>query len=127
MICQRCGNCCLTMFVVIRDRDTLILNPADVLCPSVTWEVTKATCAVHEEPWYNKSPCYVYGNHLVDPDFACKAGKPCGVGAMIQRKGGLHVVKCEFPQARMEDLEVVTEADPDMVGEMFDDVATQSG
>lgn len=106
MICQRSGNCCLTMPVVIRVGDRAKLKPGGVVCPHLSFDGTEASCGVHDEPWYKDTPCYVYGNPDIDPDFAVKRGRPCMVGQYIQQRGGLKVVN---PQAAntiaAEDLE----------------------
>lgn len=105
MKCQRSGSCCFSMFVVIRDGNDWRAKPGGILCPHVTWEETKAICGVHEEPWFTETPCHVYGNSDLDPDFEVKRGRPCVVGQFIQSKGGLRVVQ-DTPQAKMEDLEL---------------------
>lgn len=107
MICQRCGNCCFSMFVVIREGDRYRAKPGQILCPYLTWEGTKATCLVHEEPWYKDTPCHTYGNSKIDPDFYCKAGKPCRIGLSFQQQGGLVKLRGPIEKANMQDLEVL--------------------
>jgi len=106
MICQRCGLCCLTMDVIIRVGDKAMLKPGGKACPHLSFEDTQSSCAVHAEPWYEGSPCHVYGNPDYDPDFAHKRGRPCPVGQMTQEGGGL--VACRggkpIPGASEDDL-----------------------
>lgn len=104
MICQRCGNCCVTMDVVVYLNGRAILKPGNVRCPNLEAD-GKGTfrCAVHELPEYKGSPCWIYGNSQVDPDFICKRGKPCQVGRLwIDHKDGFPVP--EHATEPLEDL-----------------------
>ena len=87
MICQRCGCCCVTMDVIIRVGDNAVLKPHGIACPHLQIDGSTCTCKVHEEPWFIDTPCHVYGNPDIDPDFEIKRGKPCRVGQMIVKKG----------------------------------------
>lgn len=63
-------------------------KPGYKACPYLSFEGTKACCAVHDRPEYEGGPCWTYGNSEADPDFAHKKGKPCRVGEMFQSQGG---------------------------------------
>lgn len=109
MICQRSGLCCVTMDVVVRIGDRAKLKPGGYQCPHMKFEGTQAACGVHDEPWYKDTPCFVYGNPDIDPDYAPKRGRPCPVGELIQKKGGLKVVRPDLfheiaDPDKMEDL-----------------------
>jgi hypothetical protein len=88
MICQRCGNCCVTMDVVIHVNGKAYMKSGGA-CPYLRFSGNEASCAAHDEPWYKGSPCDIYGNPDYDPDFEHKRGKPCPVGKLIQERGGL--------------------------------------
>lgn len=93
MLCQRCGNCCFTMDVIIM-CDTAeglraVLKPGHEACPHLSFDGATASCAVHERPEYVNSPCWVYGNSDIDPDFIVKRGRPCMVGQAVIEQGGL--------------------------------------
>ena len=107
MLCQRCGLCCFNMWVVIRVGDKAVAKPGDICCPHLKLgSDNKMTCAVHDEPWYKDTPCFVYGNSDLDPDYLCKRGQPCGVGLKIIEHGGLSAVR-PIGWAKTEDLEVL--------------------
>lgn len=110
MICRRCGLCCFNMWVVIRIGDKAIAKPGDICCPHLTFDVRtkQAACAVHDKPWYKDTPCFVYGNPDLDPDYEPKRGQPCRVGQMIIEHGGLSAVR-PISWAKVEDLEVLGE------------------
>jgi hypothetical protein len=96
MICQRCGSCCVTMFVVVPVVGPwglhAVAKPDNVRCPNLLADSEgKLSCAVHDLPEYKGSPCWIYGNSKVDPDFICKRGKPCQVGTLWQQRGGFPV------------------------------------
>lgn len=89
MICQRCGNCCVTMMVLVADPETqrFKMKPSGGVCPNLSiGEDGEASCAVHDEPWYSSTPCFTYGNPDQDPDYALKRGRPCRVGEMFREQ-----------------------------------------
>ena len=92
MICQRCGLCCVSMGVQINIEGKMMYKPGDARCPHLSFDGTNAKCAMHDKKAYLNSPCHVYGNGSIDPDFFNKKGKPCPVGKRIQEMGGLFVV-----------------------------------
>ena len=117
MICQRCGSCCVNMPVIINVGGSAMAKMMGA-CPHLSFKGNEARCAVHEEPWFKGSPCYAYGNPDLDTDFENKRGRPCPVGEMIQKEGGLPMehrkpipleeLKCMAPwpecgESRVED------------------------
>lgn len=59
-------------------------KPEGVVCPHLSFdEGQSASCAVHNDPQYEGSPCHIYGNSDYDPDFQRKKGKPCLVGLYL--------------------------------------------
>jgi len=116
MKCQRCGLCCVTMPVAINVRGRARMKPGDVACPHLSFEGTVASCAVHDQPFFSKPscPCHVYGNGSIDPDFYPKLGKPCSVGALIQGRGGLLVLRHDFQRLLSQSIEEREEACPDI-------------
>lgn len=91
MICVRCGTCCITMGVTILrkgDAPGFAFKPGDALCPHLSFSDGKACCEVHESTFYPNTPCWVYGNSDVDPDFYFKKGQECRVGKLILQRGG---------------------------------------
>lgn len=112
MICQRSGNCCITMGVAIpvqvNGEWRARWKPHGVKCPHLSFEGSQAACAVHSEPVYQGSPCWTYGNHKADIDFANSERRPCGPGELIQKRGGLLKVlptTAGAPQATAEELD----------------------
>jgi len=105
MLCQRCGLCCFTMGVtVMLDTPKGLVGawkPDGVACPHMSFEEGLACCAVHARPEYKDSPCWVYGNPDVDPDFAPKRGQPCQVGLAVLKWGGLRKVHPGVLQAAL--------------------------
>lgn len=92
MICQRTGYCCINMWVtvVVPDEDGKLGvygKPADVQCPNLKYDDKgSASCAVHEESWFEHTPCHRYQNSNIDPDFILKRGKKCMLGPMARER-----------------------------------------
>ena len=81
-------------------------KPGSKACPHLSFDGVQASCAVHNRPEFGDSPCWVYGNSDVDPDFAHRKGRPCRVGAMFLEKGGYTTFQPEAAKAvPAEDLE----------------------
>jgi hypothetical protein len=77
------------MFVVIpvltENGVEAVAKPGQVVCPHLSFsEEGQASCAVHDLPEYEESPCHIYGNSDYDPDFLPKRGKPCPVGSLYR-------------------------------------------
>ena len=85
MICQRCGCCCITMPVVICIDGRAKFKPDGVQCPYLSFEGNVASCSAHDEPWFQKSPCFTYGNPDLDPDYAGTRNRPCRVGELMMK------------------------------------------
>ncbi len=81
-------------------------KPGNVQCPHLSYdEHLQASCAVHELPEYQGSPCWTYGNPDVDPDFILREGKPCRVGEMFRRDKPNHAAEFETTTVgELEDL-----------------------
>jgi hypothetical protein len=93
------------MDVVINVAGRAKMKPGGVICPHLSFEGTRSSCAVHGEPWFEKSPCHIYGNSFIDPDFFHRRGQPCRVGEVIHRAGGLLAVYPEVRQATFDELD----------------------
>lgn len=94
MLCQRCGHCCISMWVIVpvqvEEEIRACVKPAGQECPNLSFDdEMMASCSVHNLPEFRNSPCWVYGNSEVDPDFYLWAGKPCQVGESYRSKGGV--------------------------------------
>jgi len=90
MICQRCGRCCVSSFVIIGvntpEGPRLKGKPALVRCPNLSLDENgEASCSVHEEPWYRFTHCYAYGNPDVDIDYAMSPNRPCQIGVQTRQ------------------------------------------
>jgi len=96
------------MFVVVRVGDRWKVKPEGKACPHLSFNAEGAVCAVHAEPWFENTPCAVYGNSRVDPDFLSKRGKPCVVGLRKKQQGGLCSLSWISPE-EMEDVAPVKE------------------
>jgi len=91
------------------------MKPGYQMCPHLSYDGSEACCAVHDEPIYDGSPCWTYGNSDVDPDFIPKKGRPCPIGQLHQANGGLQdseLVRAGAPQ-ELEDLGPWPEAGED--------------
>jgi hypothetical protein len=94
VICLRCGYCCQQYIVgIVRDPDLgpvegnlMVVNergPGDGPCPHLRGdEPGSFSCAVHDRPWYNETPCQEYGQIESRPD------TPCRIGSYIMEKRG---------------------------------------
>ena len=91
------------MDVVIRIGGRAVMKPGGGPCPHLNFDGTNAACAVHAEPWFKDTPCHVYGNPDIDPDYSHTREKPCRVGAYIQERGGL--IKLKMVPGESRDLE----------------------
>jgi len=88
MKCLRCGNCCKTYLVMIIDKPELGLKEDNIICHKgngpckhlIGNKPGEYSCAVHNYPWYKKTPCFDYGQIEQSKD------NPCRVGAYILNK-----------------------------------------
>jgi hypothetical protein len=85
MHCLRCGYCCQGLAVIVVDDPTKGIVSGNLLavgcgqdgvevCPHLRGdEVGEYSCAVHDEPWYQETPCAQYQSHWPERD--CTMGK----------------------------------------------------
>jgi hypothetical protein len=91
-------------------------KPGGKACPHLTFDGVKAKCAIHDRPEYKGSPCWIYGNSQVDPDFLHKRGKPCLVGEAYMSAGGFCKIRPEMAVPIVAgDLEVLGSWEAPMV------------
>jgi hypothetical protein len=112
VICQRCGACCYGTTVVIRVDDGAYLKPTAVLCPHLRFELrfngsdlTVATCAVHDEPWYCDTSCCACGDPEKDPSRAFARARPCALGSLVMATPSLRAALRDGPRADPRRLE----------------------
>lgn len=88
-------------------------KPGFVACPHLSFDGIQARCIVHDRPEFRGSPCWIYGNSDVDPDFLHKRGKPCPVGTSYLANGGLCKLRPKAADpAKIEDLEIFGSWEP---------------
>lgn len=93
MICQRCGYCCIEYDVIIVSPKVSHLKriqwnkdasfqhkPTGENCPHLSFERRKAVCALHDKPWYGKTPCARHGQIEQSPKDKCRMGVHMLVG-----------------------------------------------
>lgn len=87
MKCLRCGYCCLSSIVVIVIDPKLgpiksnlrAINLTKEKCPHLQGrEPGQYDCAVHDEPWYEETPCYAHGQ-------VEQGNQPCRIGEHLLR------------------------------------------
>lgn len=82
MICVRCGYCCYHYAVVIVDdpiksivKDNLRIKESGVRCPHLRGNTSgEYSCAIHDEPWYEDTPCASHGQIEHSSDDVCRLG-----------------------------------------------------
>ena len=85
MICMHCGYCCFNYEVIIVDDPDigLIENSTNNLkekhtgirCPHLTGNICgEYSCAIHDRPWYEETPCYQHGQWERSVDTPCRLG-----------------------------------------------------
>ena len=126
MICVRCGHCCYSMSVVIRDdrTDTLRMKPGGILCPYLLFNGAEAYCAVHDKPWYCQTPCHFWNQPYHNPD------QPCIIGRSIMEDGGFEKVIENYKTAELDNLEDIGRGegvDPLMVKGILIDIESPLG
>jgi len=82
MKCLRCGICCKTHMVVIVDdpekgieEDNLKARMGNEPCQHLKGDTPgEYSCAIHDFPWYKKTPCYSHGQ-IEREDSDCRLGR----------------------------------------------------
>ena len=82
MKCLRCGYCCHNYMVVIVDdpaegiaEDNLICHDGKGRCKHLRGDKPgEYSCAVHDFPWYEETPCFAHGQIERSPDEPCRLG-----------------------------------------------------
>ena len=88
MKCLRCGYCCVEYDVVIVDdpeigpeAENLKYKPSGTRCQHLRGDaIGQYSCAIHDYPWYEETPCYGHGQVEQSPD------DPCRIGEYMMRK-----------------------------------------
>lgn len=84
MECLRCGHCCKHSWVVIVDdpekgiveSNLIVLNGQGQACPHLIEEKPyECSCAVHDKPWYKKTPCFSHSQIERSVKSVCRLGK----------------------------------------------------
>jgi Fe-S-cluster containining protein len=82
MKCLRCGHCCINYAVIILDNPDLPLTETNVRfkpdgerCPHLRGDAPgKYSCAVHDHPQYQETPCFDFGQIEESPEDPCRIG-----------------------------------------------------
>lgn len=84
MKCLRCGYCCKNCMVVIVDDpgkgidfDNLIVHEGNnESCPHLVGDTPgEFSCAVHDKPWYKKTPCFSHAQIEHSMGDVCRMGE----------------------------------------------------
>jgi len=90
MLCLRCGYCCKHYMVVIIDdpekgivEGNFVVNEGNgVPCKHLRGDKPgEYSCAIHDYPWYEDTPCFSHGQIESSPDNECR------LGAYLLKKG----------------------------------------
>ena len=81
--CLGCGYCCKRLWVVIVDdpekgisEDNLETYLGDGRCKHLLGnKIGEYSCAIHDKPWYNKTPCFQYTQISNSEDDDCRVGR----------------------------------------------------
>lgn len=81
MICLRCGICCISHAVIVvvdpepgPVKGNLAACGGGQRCPHQQGEEAPFTCAVHDRPWFPKSPCGRHKQFELHTDELCRLG-----------------------------------------------------
>lgn len=88
MKCLRCGYCCMNLAVIIvNDPDkgikenNLKVHEGKGKCPHLQGDkVGEYSCALHNRPWYHKTPCAAHGQ------IESKATNKCRMGEFMMKR-----------------------------------------
>ena len=81
MKCLRCGWCCKNLCVIVVNDPNKGIQEGNLIthegngksCPHLKGTAGKYECAIHNEPWYEETPCAQYTQ-------IGKEGEPCRMG-----------------------------------------------
>jgi hypothetical protein len=83
MICLRCGNCCKKLLVTIIDDPDKGITAENLTshigdgspCKHLTGDKPgKYSCAIHDQPYYEQTPCFQHSQIESDPTQPCRIG-----------------------------------------------------
>lgn len=88
MKCLHCGYCCINYDVIIVDDpkkglelDNVKHKPTGVRCQHLRGDKPgEFSCAVHNEKWYKKTPCFDFGQ------IESKKTDPCRMGEYLLKQ-----------------------------------------
>jgi len=84
MKCLRCGYCCIRYAVIIVDDPSKGIEPDNLIVhegkgiPCKHLKGNKPgeySCAIHNRPYYNETPCFQHGQIERNIDAPCRMGK----------------------------------------------------
>lgn len=83
MKCCRSGHCCFEYEVIIVDDPALGIVEGNLIskhtgdrCQHVRGDAPgEYSCVIHDEPWYDETPCYAYSQIEQSPDSLCRVGE----------------------------------------------------
>ena len=89
MKCLRCGHCCINYDVIIVKDPSLgpIMGnlehkPSGKRCPHLRGDIPgEFSCKIHDEPWYQETPCAQFSQIESSIDDPCRMGE-----YLLQRK-----------------------------------------
>ena len=89
MKCLRCGHCCIEYLVVIVDdpnkgivEGNLKEKKSGERCQHLRGDKPgEYSCAVHNRPWYKKTPCFEF------TQIEASKNTPCRMGEYLLKKG----------------------------------------
>lgn len=82
MKCLRCGYCCIHYEVIIiadpakpLSADNIQAKPSGQRCPHLVGNAAGSySCAVHDHPDYEQTPCFDFTQVEASPDDPCRMG-----------------------------------------------------
>ena len=83
MECLRCGYCCINFDVMIVDdpnlgitKENTIYKPAGIKCKHLDGDKAgEYSCLVYNREWYNRTPCFDYGQVEGKITDECRIGR----------------------------------------------------
>lgn len=82
MKCLRCGYCCFNLAVVIVDDPDLGITKGNLIIRDVSGPCKhlrgdkpgEYECSVHDEEWYEETPCFAHDQLGSSSDAPCRMG-----------------------------------------------------